>query len=166
MSTFAKNRTVAVALAFAGALPTPLPLNWLHKFYVGQYLWGVVYLVLSPTGLPQVACCLEGLWYLSQNDADFSRRFPQAGAMLSTENATVSGLSGMGVDSSEQSAARSARGFSGGSPVEADARAGQTAPDRMAQMATALRELEQLRQEGLMTEYEFEQKRRKLLEQV
>jgi TM2 domain-containing membrane protein YozV len=42
-------------------------------------------------------------------------------------------------------------------------------PDKAEQVsaiATALRELDQLRQEGLITEYEFEQKRRTLLDQV
>ncbi|MGB3671170.1 MAG: SHOCT domain-containing protein [Phormidesmis sp.] len=125
------ERKVAIALAFAGALPTPLPLSWLHKFYLGQYLWGIVYLVLAPTLLPQVACCLEGVWYLSQSDERFLESFPKAGALISA-NAKAS------------------------KPGHTQAQAAQ-------QMAIALRELEQLRQEGLMTEYEFEQKRRKLL---
>jgi hypothetical protein len=34
------------------------------------------------------------------------------------------------------------------------------------QVAIALRDLDQLRQEGLMTEYEFEQKRRQLLDRI
>jgi len=36
----------------------------------------------------------------------------------------------------------------------------------MAQLAEALRELDTLRQEGLISEYEFEQKRRYILEQI
>jgi len=126
-----RERKVAIALAFAGALPTPLPLSWLHKFYLGQYLWGIVYLVLAPTLLPQVACCLEGVWYLSQSDERFLEYFPKAGALVAAN------------------AKESKQGHD-------QAQAAQ-------QMAIALRELEQLRQEGLMTEYEFEQKRRKLL---
>ncbi|MGB3292424.1 MAG: SHOCT domain-containing protein [Phormidesmis sp.] len=142
MSTPGNPRKIAIALAFAGALPTPLPLAWLHKFYLGQYLWGIVYLILAPTGLPQVACCLEGVWYLRQSDDSFGARFPQAGTLLaatatfaeSTESASTSR-----VDSADQVTR---------------------------QIAVALRDLDQLRQEGLMSEYEFEQKRRKLLEKI
>ena len=39
-------------------------------------------------------------------------------------------------------------------------------PAQVGEIANALRELEQLRQEGLISEYEFEQKRRSLLDQV
>lgn len=138
----AYQRKIAIALAFAGTLPTPIPLAWLHKFYLKQYLWGIAYLVLAPTGLPQVACCLEGVWYLTQSDDGFALRFPNAGLPA-------------------------ARPASPSAPL-----ADQTSSEKptsvhvASQVAVALRELEQLRQEGLVTEYEFEQKRRKLLEQV
>ena len=135
MTTLANRRQIAIALAFAGALPSPIPLAWLHKFYLGQYLWGITYLVLAPTLLPQVACCLEGVWYLTQSDEGFVSRFPKAGAVLSSVAAETS-------VSSESSA--------------------QVA----SQVAIALRDLDQLRQEGLMTEYEFEQKRRQLLDRI
>lgn len=39
-------------------------------------------------------------------------------------------------------------------------------PQQVGAIATALRELDRLRHEGLMTEYEFEQKRRRLLDQI
>ncbi|MEL6855768.1 MAG: SHOCT domain-containing protein [Cyanobacteria bacterium J06606_4] len=134
-----KRRKIAIALAFAGSLPTPLPLTWLHKFYLGQYLWGIVYLVLAPTYIPKVACCLEGIWYLSQNNDQFVRRFPSAGTLL-------------------------ARGLST-TPDTERAIQRQTA-ETAQQVAIALRELDTLRQEGLITEYEFEQKRRKLLGEI
>lgn len=132
---------MAIALAFTGALPTPLPLVWLHKFYLGQYLWGIVYLVLAPTLLPQVACCLEGIWYLSQSDESFADRFAKA-KMSEAVDAAMSPLA------------------SATAPRSADA--AQVA----SQVASALRDLEQLRKDGLITEYEFEQKRRKLLEKI
>jgi len=135
-----KRRRIAIALAFAGSLPTPLPLTWLHKFYLGEYLWGIVYLVLAPTLLPKVACCLEGLWYLTQSDETFIAHFPQAGALLSS--------SGRQEDVSDTSTRESAKAIAA------------------QQVAIALREIDQLRQEGLITEYEFEQKRRKLLEEI
>ncbi len=135
MTTLANRRQIAIALAFAGALPSPIPLAWLHKFYLGQYLWGITYLVLAPTLLPQVACCLEGVWYLTQSDEGFVSRFPKAGAVLASVAAETS--------TSSVSSAQVA-----------------------SQVAIALRDLDQLRQEGLMTEYEFEQKRRQLLDRI
>ncbi len=139
MPTPANYRKVAISLAFAGALPTPLPLAWLHKFYLGQYLWGVAYLLLAPTGIAQVACCLEGIWYLSQSDDAFSDRFPKS-SLAANIGASTEVISNSG---------------------------SSTSPDQIAaQVATALRDLDRLRQEGLMTEYEFEQKRRKLLERI
>ncbi|MEO0771240.1 MAG: helix-hairpin-helix domain-containing protein, partial [Cyanobacteria bacterium J06649_4] len=122
---------IAIALAFVGMLPSPLPLTWLHKFYLGDYLWGVIYLVLAPTLLPKVACCLEGIWYLSQSDKSFVERFPQAGALL---------------------------------PKASDTAAAQSEQAQAAQqVAVALRDVDQLRQDGLISEQEFEQKRRQLL---
>jgi len=50
-----------------------------------------------------------------------------------------------------------------GSPVAA---AQQTMPLQAIAVAEALRQLEQLRQEGLVSEYEFEQKRRQLLDRI
>ncbi|MEL6158837.1 MAG: SHOCT domain-containing protein [Cyanobacteria bacterium J06627_32] len=133
----AKRRKIAIALAFAGSLPTPLPLTWLHKFYLGQYLWGIVYLVLAPTFIPKVACCLEGIWYLSQGDDQFILRFPKAGSLLAPGTAT-----------------------------DAEAAGKRQTAEATQQVAIALRELDNLRQEGLITEYEFEQKRRKLLGEI
>jgi len=143
-----KNRKIAIALAFVGSLPGPLPLTWLHKFYLGEYLWGVAYLVLAPTMLPSMACCLEGVWYLTQSDEGFAGRFPKAGSLLSSVavGSTTDAVSSPSSLSSE--------------PVQnAKAQAAQ-------QVAIALRELDQLRQDGLITEYEFEQKRRHLLAEI
>lgn len=145
MLTPAKNRKIAIALAFASSLPSPLPLTWLHKFYLGEYLWGIAYLVLAPTMLPSMACCLEGIWYLTQSDEGFAGRFPQAGSLLSSVMPPTK------TADSHNSAAE----------------AGQNAKAQATQqVAIALRDLDQLRQEGLITEYEFEQKRRHLLSEI
>ncbi len=146
----ARGRKIAIALAFAGALPTPLPLTWLHKFYLGQYLWGIVYLVLAPTMLPKVACCLEGIWYLSQSDERFLAAFPRA-AFPQVDAA----LANASTENPEKS-----RDF------RQDVNLGSAKAQAVQQVAIALRELDQLRQEGLMSEYEFEQKRRKLLADI
>jgi TM2 domain-containing membrane protein YozV len=62
---------IAAALAFAGALsPLPIPISGLHKFYLRQPVWGGIYLLLGWTGIPRIACAVEGVWLLvrSQND--------------------------------------------------------------------------------------------------
>ena len=148
----AHRRKIAAALAFSGAI-APFPTAWIHKFYLGQYLWGIVYLVLAPTLLPRVACCLEGLWYLSQSDESFASRFPKAGNILLPVAADQSS------DASQTAAVPKTTAVSSATSAE---RISQTA----SQVVIALRELDQLRREGLITEYEFEQKRRKLLDQV
>ncbi|NEO26949.1 MAG: NINE protein [Kamptonema sp. SIO4C4] len=53
-------------------------------------------------------------------------------------------------------------------PVTTDETTSQPSanPENIDLIAQGLRQLEQLRQEGLLTEYEFEQKRRQLLNQI
>jgi TM2 domain-containing membrane protein YozV len=132
--TLDKNRKIAIALAFLGAFqPTPLPLAFLHKLYLRQYLWSGVYLLLGLTQIARVACLCEGLWYcFGANHERFANPLTFKGGALSALIPTGE------VDPSAQ--------------VEA--------------MATALRELERLRQEGLLSESEFEQKRRGLLDKL
>ena len=117
-----KARRVAAILAFSGAV---IPVSGLHKFYLGQPVWGILYLLLSWTPIPHVASAIEGFWYLVQDPDDFDRNFNL------------------------------------NSPVTVQS---SVDPSQVAAMAEALRQLEQLRQEGLISEYEFEQKRRKLLD--
>ncbi|MBE9227101.1 NINE protein [Phormidium sp. LEGE 05292] len=116
-----KSRQVAAMLAFSGTL---VPVAGLHKFYLGQPLWGVFYLMLSWTPIPRVASAIEGFWYLVQDSEEFDRNF----------NAQT--------------------GVTFKSTVE---------PQNVNALADALRQLESLRQEGLISDYEFEQKRRQLL---
>lgn len=123
MNSKPKSRKIAVILAFAG---TFIPIAGLHKFYVGQPLWGVLYLLLSPTPIPHVASAIEGFWYLALSAEQFDRNFN----LNAPENPVKSTL-----DSQQMNA-----------------------------LADGLRQLESLRQEGLISEYEFEQKRRQLLE--
>lgn len=120
--------TIAATLAFAGAFnPLPVPLTGIHKFYLGQPLWGGLYLLLGWTQIPRVACVIEGFWYVFR---DQQSRLPSLGkAGTSAQD---------GVVASQQTQA----------------------------VATALRELEKLRQEGLISEHEFEQKRRNLLDKL
>lgn len=122
----AKRWTLAAALAFAGAFnPLPIPITGIHKFYLGQPIWGGIYLLLGWTQIPRIACAMEGIWYLTR--ARHSMPLPTTDAPLND-----------GVTVSQQTQA----------------------------IAAALRELEKLRLEGLISEQEFEQNRRSLLERL
>ena len=118
-----KNRIIAAILAFSGTITIP----GLHKFYLGQPLWGIVYVLLSWTPIPKVASAIEWVWYLTQDQETFDRHFNLAKSQGQVTS-------------------------SGSNQVES--------------VANALRELEALRQEGLISEYEFEQKRRRMLDQI
>jgi len=75
MLVYRKNRTIATILAFSGTLT----ISGLHKFYLGQPFWGIVYGLLSWTLIPKIASAIEGFWYLAQDEAAFDRNFNSAG---------------------------------------------------------------------------------------
>ncbi len=124
-TTKPKKKIFAVSLALLGAV-TSIPLAGLHKFYLGQPLWGIIYFVIgwqNPMG--RIACAIDIVLYLAQNQQRFDQRFNPHLIVANNQNTL---------------------------PAQ-----------QMNEIATALRELEKLRQEGLISEYEFEQKRRQLL---
>ncbi|MEM7066495.1 MAG: hypothetical protein AAF572_25430 [Cyanobacteria bacterium P01_B01_bin.77] len=130
-----KNRKISAALAILGALqPTPVPVAGVHKFYTGQYGWGLMYMLLGGTQVPRIASAAEGIWYL------VGPHLQKLWGNLTISSGTEQPASGSGDSSIVEET------------VEAVAR--------------SLREIERLRQEGLLSEYEFEQKRRSLLEQI
>ena len=118
-----KERRVAVALALLG---TVTPVAGLHKLYLGQPVWGIIYLLLWSTPIPRIAAAIDAVWYLVQDLEQFERQFNGH----SQHNLNLN-----------------------------------TSPQVKA-IADAMRELDQLREDGLLTEYEFEQKRRQLLEHI
>jgi TM2 domain-containing membrane protein YozV len=117
-----KNRTFAAMLALSGVL---IPISGLHKFYLGQPGWGLLYLLLSWTPIPKVASAIEAVWYLAQDGEQFDRSF------------------NFGIRQQPS-----------------------VVPQSMESIADALRQLDSLRLEGLVSEYEFEQKRRQLLDRI
>ena len=125
-----KNRKIAALLAFSGVV---LPVSGFHKFYLGQPLWGVLYLLLWWTPIPNIASAIEGVWYLGQSQDEFNRNF-NCGLIPET--------------------------------LEPINQAPVVDPAQVGAVADALRQLDSLRQEGLMSEYEFEQKRRQLLDRI
>lgn len=64
-----KQKRVAIALAMTGIL-----LPGLHKFYLRQRAWGIVYLLLLPTHIPQAASLIEAVWYglLDADEFDYN----------------------------------------------------------------------------------------------
>lgn len=125
-----KSRKIATVLALAG---TVIPISGFHKFYLGQPLWGIVYLLLSWTPIPHVASAIDAVWYLAQDGDEFERHFNMAVAPAASREQTQEN--------------------------EVD-------PTQVKAIADALRQLEGLRQEGLISEYEFEQKRRQWLDRM
>jgi TM2 domain-containing membrane protein YozV len=116
------KRRVAIILALLGTIT---PLAGLHKFYLGQPLWGVIYLLLWSTPMPRIACAIDAVWYLVQESEQFQLQFQGFGKTL------------VGIE-----------------------------PQQVNAIADALRELDRLREDGLVSEYEFEQKRRQLLDRI
>lgn len=119
-----KKRNWAIVLAL---LSSVTPCVGLHKFYLGQPLWGVLYFILSwHTPIPLIASAIDTVWYLAQDRDHFDLRFNYSSEDLI-------------------------------SPSKLN-------PNEVQAIASALRELDQLRIDGLITENEFEQKRRKLID--
>lgn len=118
-----KSRRVAVILSLLGSIT---PLAGIHKFYVGQPLWGVIYLLLWSTPMPRIACAIEAVWYLIQDSGQFQDRVNG-----------IAGVNSNGID-----------------------------PKQVRDLAEALRQIDRLREDGLMSEYEFEEKRRQLIDRI
>lgn len=127
-----KRRKLAAVLALTGTL---IPIAGLHKFYLGQPVWGLVYLLLSWTPIPHAASAIEGVWYLLQDEHEFDNNFNQE---------------------LELTAQLPRQKYS---PAVA-------AKNNVSAMAEALRQLDCLREDGLISEYEFEQKRRQMLDRI
>jgi DNA uptake protein ComE-like DNA-binding protein/TM2 domain-containing membrane protein YozV len=117
------------------ALAGAVTLPGMHRIYLGQPRWGLAYLALAwTTPLSRIASAIEALWYLSLDEADFDRAFGDSTGPLAQPPGT---------------------GIAPATPTQANA-------DAALAMAAALRELEQLRQDGLLTNAEFEQQRQQL----
>lgn len=130
-----KSRKLAAVLALLGSFSLP----GIHRFYLGQSRWGIVYVLLAwQTPISRVASVVEAVWYLFMDDVQFDWAFNQGPAL---------------------EAAAPVPRSTPKKPLDVD-------PTAVGAIAEAVRQLEKLRQEGLLTEAEFEQKRRKLLDQI
>jgi TM2 domain-containing membrane protein YozV len=124
--TTPKSRQLAIVLAFVSIVS---PVAGFHKFYLGQPVWGVIYVLLSWTPVPHIAAAIEAVWYLTQASAHFDDNF---NSLAPTAQVGLPKL----------------------------------IAHPMTTVAQSIRELEQLRVDGLISEYEFEQKRRQWLDRV
>ncbi|MEO0407696.1 MAG: NINE protein [Cyanobacteria bacterium P01_A01_bin.135] len=120
-----RRRRKAVALALAGIF-----IPGLHKFYLREWRWGTVYLLLFFTQVPQLASLVEGVWYCLMDPEVFDHNFNRE--LVVMRDAAV---------------------------VAPD-------PKQVQSIGEALRHLEQLRQDGLISEFEFEEKRRQWLDRM
>ncbi len=146
-----KNRKVAALCAFAGSVPLALPgfeeghLAGMHRFYLKEYGWGILYLFFGLfTPIPWIAGVLEGVWYLVQDETTFNQNFNQGVSVQAVAESISMEVAGKAVAPTLV--------------VRAVSPATKT--------AEAVRELDRLRQEGLLSEYEFEQKRRQLINSI
>ena len=63
-----KNKTVAALLAFFfGGLG-------IHKFYMGQIGWGIIYVLFCWTFIPAIVGFFESIIYLVESDSQWQRR--------------------------------------------------------------------------------------------
>jgi TM2 domain-containing membrane protein YozV len=47
----------------------------IHKFYLGQIVWGIVYLLFCWTFIPAIIGFIEGIVYLTMTDQAFSAKY-------------------------------------------------------------------------------------------
>ncbi len=48
----------------------------LHKFYLGQVTWGLLYLFLFWSSISMILGFIEGIYYLTMSDKDFIAKYP------------------------------------------------------------------------------------------
>ncbi|MHC0037728.1 TM2 domain-containing protein [Pseudoneobacillus sp. C159] len=58
----------------AGILALILGGLGIHKFYLGRWGWGIIYLLFCWTYIPGIIGFIEGIIYLVSNPEDFARK--------------------------------------------------------------------------------------------
>jgi Short C-terminal domain len=140
-----RNQRMAAVLAFAGLLPfafTAVPLLPLltagHKVYLRQWRWALLYGAVAIVPIPAIA---KMAWVASILEGIwYLMQEPEAFDLNFNQEVPP-----------EQLAMQTATA----GPIK-----------QVLSVTDAVRELDQLRQDGLISEYEFEQKRRRLIERI
>ncbi len=60
-----------------------------HKFYLGETGWGIIYLLFFWTGIPYIVAIVEGIIYLVMSDAKFDRLYNNGQAQVLANHATA-----------------------------------------------------------------------------
>ncbi|NBD18774.1 MAG: NINE protein [Cyanobacteria bacterium] len=137
-----KSQKLAVMLAMVSAIT---PLSGLHKFYLGQPWWGLTYLLLSVILTPPMT---------------------EMGILSFFGLAQVASLL-EGIWYFMQSEDRFQQRFNQhvASSFRSDGQQ-NFSPNLVEETANAIQRLDQLREEGLLSEYEFEKQRRQLVNRI
>jgi len=122
-----RQQKMAIILALLTII-LPLPIAGLQKFYLGQYVWGMIYLLLWNTPIPRIASAIDVVWYFLQDAKSFDLYY--------------------------------------NSKLFQTIPTAQMKVEHIEAITLALEKLEQFRQQGLISELEFEEKRRQLLERI
>lgn len=73
-----KNRTTAGILAlFLGGLG-------MHKFYLGKWIWGLIYLAFCWTLIPALVSLVEAIGLFTMSNQDFQTKYGDGGVILMT----------------------------------------------------------------------------------
>lgn len=48
---------------------------WIHRFYLGNYIMGAVYLIFSWTGIPTIIAWVEALYFLVIGEQEFNHKY-------------------------------------------------------------------------------------------
>lgn len=137
-----KSQKLAVMLAMVSAIT---PLSGLHKFYLGQPWWGLTYLLLSVILTPPMT---------------------EMGILSFFGLAQVASLL-EGIWYFMQSEDRFQQRFNQHTVFSFRSDTQQNFyPNLVEETANAIQRLDQLREEGLLSEYEFEKQRRQLVNRI
>lgn len=72
-----KNTTAVLALLLGGL--------GAHRFYLGQWVWGLVYLVFCFTFIPMLVSLVEAVILFSMSEAKFQAKYAPAESSISME---------------------------------------------------------------------------------
>jgi TM2 domain-containing membrane protein YozV len=137
-----KSQKLAVMLAMVSAIT---PLSGLHKFYLGQPWWGLTYLLLSVILTPPMTeMGILSFFGLAQ----VASLLEGIWYFMQSEKCFQQRFNPQRVSSFRSEGQQN---FS---------------PNLVEETANAIQRLDQLREEGLLSEYEFEKQRRQLVNRI
>ena len=151
-----KSKTVAAILAFLfGGLGA-------HKFYLGEFGKGLFYLMFCWTGIPYLAGVIEGVIYLTMSDHNFNLKYNNHLFYQQVPNAIPANFGATNNAQSQTNNQAQNVTINLGSELKE-----QLAAKQITQESNYIEEIKQLnllRQQGILTEEEFTRKKQDLLD--